>query len=530
MASPANSTLPMPPLREPTTAHAYILPTISLLSILLLIVPFILHLRARNTGACALIGYLCLFNLMAFVNVLIWPDNNIGDWWDGAVLCDIEVKIFWPVTVGVAASTMAITRSLAIVLDVENADLNPSRGQKRRKLLVDLAICFAVPVIIAGLHVIVHTHRYIIVAIGGCTDSYFGSWATIIIIFIWPLVFTLISVFYAGLVITRLHRHRSSISTILGTHSLNPSRFLRLFILSLLLLFLYLPLNIFFFYTNVAQHREPYSWHRVHPPSWGLVPYLPAMGIFTFDRYVPVVMAVFVFAFFGTGTEARRIYAAIGIAVGLGSCFPRLLQERRPSTDGVGEKRGWMDKLSLVSLGKRYFAKFSSRGSEAATEMTSATGTSSSRKPSAVAIENASFTFQTSSYASSPPRSVSPSTLPAPAAVTPSLLSRLLSFLHISRPSTAGGAPNPTSSTATGTGGMGGLSGMDEEDRDLVSAGSRTHLWSPRALGPVEGPAGEPGQGLGPGGIFERLGSVGSEGTRVGVRVECVCGGRGRGV
>lgn len=201
MASPANSTLPLPPLplpRQPTSAHAYILPIISLLAIFILIVPFIFHLRARNTGACALIGYLSLFNLMVFVNVLIWPDNNFADWWDGAVLCDIEVKIFWPVTVGIAASTMAITRSLAIVLDVENAELNPSRTRKRRRILVDLAICFGVPLLIAGLHVLVHSHRYVIVSIGGCTDTYFGSWVTVLVIFIWPLVFTLINVYYAG--------------------------------------------------------------------------------------------------------------------------------------------------------------------------------------------------------------------------------------------------------------------------------------------------------------------------------------------
>ncbi|OBT49504.1 hypothetical protein VE04_10161, partial [Pseudogymnoascus sp. 24MN13] len=72
---------------------------------------------------------------MVFINALLWPDNNFSTWWDGAILCDIEVKIVWPITVGVAASTMAITRSpLARVLDVENAELNPSRARKRRRV------------------------------------------------------------------------------------------------------------------------------------------------------------------------------------------------------------------------------------------------------------------------------------------------------------------------------------------------------------------------------------------------------------
>ncbi|KFY12473.1 hypothetical protein V492_03848, partial [Pseudogymnoascus sp. VKM F-4246] len=307
---------------------------------------------------------------MILVNVLIWPDNNFSDWWDGVVLCDIEVKIFWPMTVGIAASTMAITRSLAAVLDVENAELNPSRGVKRRRMLVDLAICYAVPLLIVGLHHIVHNRRYSIVAIGGCLDDYSLSWPTILIIYIWPLIFTLINVYYVVLVITRLRRHRTSISSILSAQSLNASRFLRLFIMSLFLLLLYLPLNLYFFYVNLSQPLHPYSWDKEHDPeTWNDILYSPAIGIFTFDRYIPPAMAVFVFVFFGMGTEARRIYTAIAVGCGLGWCFPCLLRERRPSTDGsAAGGSGWMDKLSLVSVGKRYLAKISSRGSHAATE------------------------------------------------------------------------------------------------------------------------------------------------------------------
>ncbi|OBT72169.1 hypothetical protein VF21_10521 [Pseudogymnoascus sp. 05NY08] len=566
MASPANTTtpLPPPPPREPTTAHAYILPILSLLAILILIVPFIFHLRARNTGACALIFYLSLFNLLVFINVLIWPDNNFADWWNGAVLCDIEVKILWPITVGVAASTMAITRALANVLDVENAELNPSKAQKRRKVLVDLAICFAVPLLIVGLHHIVHNRRYLIVAIGGCTDSYSGSWPTIVIIFIWPLIFTLLSVFYAALVITRLHRHRTSITSILTSHSLNTSRFLRLFLLSLLLLLLYLPLNIYWFYANLTQLPfEPYSWSAIHDPAvWEVIPFVPAMGVFTFDRYVPAAMAGFVFAFFGVGTEARRIYARIGVALGLERWFPRLGRERRPSVDGKG---GWLDKLSLVAAGKRYFAKFGSSrgGSHAATEMTSTTTPStSSRKPSAAGLEDItaepSFTFQTSpashTTTTSRPPSISPSSTAAAAAAAaspfpphrPSLVARLrTSFDLFTRRgngsaggggggSFGGGGAISASSTRRGDNEM----EMDTETHDLVQQqqqvqghGSRTHVWSPRAPG-MSGMDGEGGRGEG--GRFERLGSVGSEGTegvgegevkvktRVGVRVERV--------
>lgn len=198
MATADNPTMATDLPKAPTTAHAYILPIVSLLGIIVLIVPFIFHLRARNVGACALIGYLTIFNLMVFVNVILWPDNNFDEWWNGAGLCDVEVKISWPATVGITASTMAITRSLAIVLDVERVELNISRAQRRRKILVDLSICFAMPILIAALQYIVQNHRFTLVAIGGCTDNYSASWPTILIIWIWPLIFTLINVYYAG--------------------------------------------------------------------------------------------------------------------------------------------------------------------------------------------------------------------------------------------------------------------------------------------------------------------------------------------
>src|SRR5690348_7283483 len=91
MAS-ANSTIPIAPPRAPTTAHAYTIPALSLFGILILIVPFIFHLRARNTGACALIAYLSLYNLMVLVNAIVWPDENYAEWFDGVGLCDVELK------------------------------------------------------------------------------------------------------------------------------------------------------------------------------------------------------------------------------------------------------------------------------------------------------------------------------------------------------------------------------------------------------------------------------------------------------
>src|SRR5690554_1930781 len=134
------------------------------------------------------------------------------------------------------------------------------------------------------------------------------------------------------LLIIRIRRHRESITSILSAQSLDSSRFIRLFIMSMLLLLIYLPVVSYLFYMNLSQEFSPYVWDVVHDPeTWGDVLYLPAMGVFTFDQYIPGAMALFVFAFFGMGTEARRIYKSIAVACGLAHCFPQLLNDRRSS-------------------------------------------------------------------------------------------------------------------------------------------------------------------------------------------------------
>jgi pheromone a factor receptor len=182
----------------PKSGHAIALPILTLLAIILLIGPWICHWRHRNIGACSLIFYLNLANFFTFVNVIIWPTENFDSWWDGVGLCDIEAKLKWPYVTGLACASLCVTRSLANVLDVERVEVSSTRASRRRKMLVDIAICFTVPFLQLILHYIIQYNRYYITAIGGCTPSYDNSWPTIVIMYIWPLLFCLVDCYYAG--------------------------------------------------------------------------------------------------------------------------------------------------------------------------------------------------------------------------------------------------------------------------------------------------------------------------------------------
>jgi hypothetical protein len=130
--------------------------------------------------------------------------------------------------------------------------------------------------------------------------------------------------------------------------------------MSLIILFVMLPISIYFFVGDVRIEWLSYDWGIIHDPrSWNTVVYLPPQGVRTFDRYIAPVFAVIVFLFFGMGNEAMRIYKMILCWVGLGYCFPRLKEGgRRGSVDAVEDvDNSWLGKLSLVQWAKKWLER-----------------------------------------------------------------------------------------------------------------------------------------------------------------------------
>jgi pheromone a factor receptor len=125
--------------------------------------------------------------------------------------------------------------------------------------------------------------------------------------------------------------------------------------MSLTLLILYTPVSIYFFYINLSIPWLPYSWSAIHDPSsWWTVIYLPELGVRTFDAWVSIAMAVFVFTYFGMGGDALDTYRKWMVKIGLGDCFPRLKEPRRRA-QVRGEERSWTSQFSLISRAKHYF-------------------------------------------------------------------------------------------------------------------------------------------------------------------------------
>lgn len=186
-----------PPLYE-TSPSGIALSVLAFLSVLVCIPPLIWHARNSNFPACCLILWYIVLNLFTFINPMIWPNDDVSSWWNGYIYCDINAKLLTGNNVGVAGALVCTFRSLARVMDTENATLMPSKGEKRRDAAFELVFCVVNPLILMILHYIVQDSRYLIYGIVGCMPSYHSSWVSTAVGFVWSPVILLVACFYCG--------------------------------------------------------------------------------------------------------------------------------------------------------------------------------------------------------------------------------------------------------------------------------------------------------------------------------------------
>ena len=151
------------------------------------------------------------------------------------------------------------------------------------------------------------------------------------------------------LVILRMYRYRKNFSDVLTSSNSNQtrSRFLRLFWLSLILILVAFPAEVFVLYENSVVPLIPYSWHRVHGPEWPTIFLVPSGGTVIFDRWIQIGAGIVLFVFFGLGQDAQAMYRKWLIKAGFAKCFPCLHRERRT------KEQRW----SATSSRSRFFKK-----------------------------------------------------------------------------------------------------------------------------------------------------------------------------
>ena len=182
----------------PLSPAAVIVPVLACATMVINIAPFIWHVKNRNLSAASLVFWIVLTLFFDFINALIWPKDDIANWFKGFLLCDIEVKLMLGATVGIPGSLASIMKNLAMVLDTEKPILSHTLAQRRRKLMIEILFSFGFPAYMMAIHYVVQPSRYYIYSIAGCVVSFDDSWPTVVLMWIWPSVLSLIGVFYSG--------------------------------------------------------------------------------------------------------------------------------------------------------------------------------------------------------------------------------------------------------------------------------------------------------------------------------------------
>jgi pheromone a factor receptor len=325
----------------PLYATAVFMPIIALPSLILCIPPMYWHFLQRNIAAGSLILWMNIFNFFNFINPFIWPRDNVLEWWDGNVFCDIQAHLQVCNIVALTACATVIARKLAKIMDTRNMTIAPSKFDRNKEKMFDIFWCWGYPFILMALYYIVQPTRYFIFAISGCVASFDTSWPSIVVSWIWGPITALVGAFYAGritvtvtpencltrilgLLILRLFRYRREFHRLISVRNTTKSRFVRLFIMALIFITAFLPYNLYVLYVQARISIDSYDWNTVHGANWNTIIKVPTQGGVRWDRWVNIASGYLLFLLFGTGLEAHNSYKRMLCAVGLGKIFPSL--------------------------------------------------------------------------------------------------------------------------------------------------------------------------------------------------------------
>ncbi|KAL9090455.1 MAG: hypothetical protein Q9159_001985 [Coniocarpon cinnabarinum] len=318
--------------------QAILFATLSLLTTLLNIPPLIWHISKRNHAFIVLIAWIILLNFLSFLNAVLWPSqasvfgyppdpstyangNNDGNGnelakaleqfkigqgtYDGTGLCDIQAKLTISSYTALPSTLLIVLRNLSGVLNTDRINLSPTRAQKLRKLALEAAVIWTIPLLSMLFHYIVQPSRFFLFTVSGCNPSAYPSVLALVLIYLPPLLLGLIAGFYATLLLWRIYKYRRDMAGLLANANTSKSRFLRPVILGCLCIAALIPLSGYMLAQNLKFGLLPFRWGEVHS-QWEIM--RVDLSTVLPDRWVRVGAGLLIFLFFGLGEDARALY------------------------------------------------------------------------------------------------------------------------------------------------------------------------------------------------------------------------------
>ncbi|KAF8153834.1 pheromone A receptor-domain-containing protein [Crassisporium funariophilum] len=298
----------------PATYPNYVFSIFAFIGFLFCSIPFPWHLEAWNTGTCLYMAWTGLACLNQFINSIVWNRNAIN--W-APVWCDISSKFIVGTAVAIPAASLCINRRLYHIASVRSVTI--TKAEKRRGIMVDLAIGLGLPILEMILQYIPQGHRFNIFEDVGCYPFTYDTWVAYVLVSLPPILVGLVSAVYAILSIIAFNKSRSQFNEFLSGHkNLTSSRYFRLMCLAGIEVICTVPLGCYAVYLNAADHgiRPWKGWADTHA-GFSRVDQIPAILwrsneiteiSLELTRWLAPICAVVFFGFFGFAEEAKKNY------------------------------------------------------------------------------------------------------------------------------------------------------------------------------------------------------------------------------
>ncbi|KAJ6617169.1 pheromone A receptor-domain-containing protein [Mycena sp. CBHHK59/15] len=288
------------------------LPAPAFIASALVLVPLPWHWRVRNVSALSIIAWLSVSNLTYGINAIIWAGNvNIVV----PVWCDIVTKLKIGATMALPACCLCLALQL---YHIASSLKTPQRG--RQGIIVDLVLCWGLPVIIMALHYVVQGHRFDIVEDFGCRPAIYISLLSILLVDLPPGITALVALVYCGLALLNFFRRRLAFTRMLkdSNSPLTTSRYVRLMAMTTVIgtwTALSISLGM---YTTYSDGLRPWtSWSDVHSDFSRIDPYpialIPkaALRWTYFLWWALPISSLFFFLFFSFGEDVLKEYGSL---------------------------------------------------------------------------------------------------------------------------------------------------------------------------------------------------------------------------
>jgi pheromone a factor receptor len=296
------------------------------LSFILVSIPLPWHLEAWNTGTCLYILWTGTGALIMSINAIIW-DGNTVNW--APVWCDITTRFMTGLSVAIPAASLCINRRLYTIANIRSVTF--TNDDRRRAILIDLAIGVGIPALVMVLQYIVQGHRFDIIEDVGCRPFTYNTPLAYPLVFFPPLVIGLISGVYSALTIRAFYIRSVEIKAVMSTNkTITFNRYIRLMALAAVDLLFTVPFSAFTIYANLKFGKvAPWiSWDDTHS-GFSRIDEYPARfwrsdpvaeSSLEFSRWSVVVCGFVFFMFFGFADEAfknyRKVYASLASRLG----------------------------------------------------------------------------------------------------------------------------------------------------------------------------------------------------------------------